>query len=145
LGLEVALVQAPHDLEMLRQVRLDRGRQHRDPILRPLAIADGDEVGREVDVLDAEARAFEQAQAGTVEEQGQEARDAVEVLEVGPDLVARHDDGQVLGPPGAHEVVEPGQVLLQHFAVEEQQRPQRLILGGGGDLALYGQRGEELL
>src|SRR5712691_1478933 len=66
------------------------------------------------------------------------------MLEDGPHLIARHDNGQVLGPPSAHEVVEPGQVLLQYFTVEEQQRPQRLILGGGGDLALYGQGGEEL-
>ena len=94
-------------------------------LLRPLAVADDDQVCREVNVLDAEARAFEQAQAGTVEEQRQEAREAVEVLEDGPDLVARHDDGQVLGSPGADDVVEPRQVLLEHLAVEEQQCPQR--------------------
>ena len=62
----------------------------------------------------------------------------------GPNLVAGHDDGYVLRAPGADEVVEPGQVLIEHFAVEEQQRPERLILGGGGDPPVDGQRGEEL-
>lgn len=65
------------------------------------------------------ALTFESAQAGTVETQGQEARDVLEVLEDGPNLIARHDDGQVLGP---HEVVEPGQILLQHFAIRRRAR-----------------------
>jgi hypothetical protein len=50
----------------------------------------------------------------------------------------------VLRAAGADEVVEPGQILLEHFAVEEQERPERLILGGGSDLPVDGQRGEEL-
>ena len=134
---------APHPLQMPCEGGLHGGREHRDPILGALAVPDDDEVRREVDVLDAEARAFEQAQAGAVEEQRHETGNAVEVLEDGPDLVAGHDDGQVLRAPGADEVVEPGQVLLEHLAVEEQQRPERLILGGGGDLPVDGQRGEE--
>ena len=52
---------------MARQVPLHGGGEHRDPILGALAVADDDQVGAEVDVLDAEARAFEQAQAGAIE------------------------------------------------------------------------------
>src|SRR5215510_15086992 len=48
------------------------------------------------------------------------------------------------GPLGADDVVEPRQVLLQHFAVKEEQRAQCLVLGGGGDLSIHGQRGQEL-
>jgi hypothetical protein len=129
---------------MARQVPLHSRREHRDPILGPLAVPDDDQVGSEVDVLDAEARTFEQAQAGAVEEQGHETRDAVEVLEDSTDLVACHDDGQVLRPPGAYDVVEPGQVLLEHHAVEKEQRGQRLVLGGGGDVTHDGERREEL-
>jgi hypothetical protein len=44
----------------------------------------------------------------------------------------------------AHDVVEPREVLFQHLAVEEEQRAQGLVLGGGGDLAVDGQRGQEL-
>jgi hypothetical protein len=45
-------------LEMGDQLCFDRGRQHRRPILVSLAIADGDLVHREVDVLHAQATAF---------------------------------------------------------------------------------------
>ena len=135
---------APHRLQVARQILLHGRREHRDPILGALAVPDDDQVGSEVDVLDAQARAFEQAQAGAVEEQGQEARDAVEVLEDGTDLVAGQDDGQVLRPPGAHDVVEPRQVLLEHHAVEKEQSRQCLVLGGGGDVPLDGERREEL-
>ena len=86
--------------------------RRRDPVLRPFAVADDDEVGPEIDVLHSQARALEEAQAGPVEEQHEEAWHGVEVLENVPHLVACHDDGHVLGPPGAHQIVEPGQVLL---------------------------------
>jgi hypothetical protein len=72
---------------------LHGGREHGHPILGAFAVPDDDQVRREVDVLDPEACAFEQAQAGAIEEQRQEARDALEVLEDGPNLVAGHDDG----------------------------------------------------
>ena len=103
-----------------------------------------DQVGPEVDVLDAQARTFEQAQAGAVEQQDQEVGDAAEVLQDGSDLVPGHDNRQVLRPPGTHHLVKPRQVLLEHHAVEKEQGRQRLVLGGGGDVPLDGQRGQEL-
>jgi hypothetical protein len=34
----------------------------------------------------------------------------------------------MLWSPGANDIVEPGQILMQHVTVEEQERTQRLIL-----------------
>ena len=59
--MEVSRVLASHLLQMPRQIGLDGRREHRDPILRPLAVPDDDQVCLEVDVLDAQAGAFEQA------------------------------------------------------------------------------------
>jgi hypothetical protein len=128
-------VLAPRFLQMPCQLTLHGGRQHRNAILRSLAVSDDDEVRPEVDVVDAEACAFEQTQARTVEEQRHEPGNAREMLKDGAHLVAGHDDGHAMRPPGADEVVQPGQVLPEHLAVEEEQRPQRLILRGGGHLA----------
>lgn len=97
----------------------------------------------EVEILPTEARGLEQAQAAPVEHQRHEARDAMKVLQDRADLGARHDDGEVRGAPRAHEVVEPGEVLFEHFLVEEQQRAERLVLGGCGNPALDGERGQE--
>jgi hypothetical protein len=60
---EVAVVLPAHALEVGRQVGLHRGRQHGRAILVSLAIADGDLVQREVNVLHAQAAAFQQALA----------------------------------------------------------------------------------
>jgi len=42
-----------HALDVGDQLCFDQGRQHRPPILAPLAVADRDLVRREVDVLHA--------------------------------------------------------------------------------------------
>ena len=68
------------------------------------------------------------------------------VVELGDDrahLVARQDDGEVLGALGPDHVLQPGQVLVQDVTVEEQEGVQRLVLGGRGHLALDGQGSEE--
>jgi len=58
-------------------------------------------------------------------------------------LVAGQDDGEVFRALGPDHAIKPGQVLLQDVAVEEQERAQRLVLGGGRDFALDGQGTEE--
>ena len=60
------------------------------------------------------------------------------------DLLAGQDDGQALGPLRADDAVEPWEIELQHVAVQEEQRAQRLVLSRGGHLALDRERAEEL-
>jgi hypothetical protein len=140
---EVGPVLLAHALEVGDQLRLDRGWQHGQPILVPLAVADGDLVHREVDVLHAQTTAFQQAQPGAVEQNRHEPRHAVEPLEDGADLVARQHDGQMLGPLGPDDVVEPREVDAEHLAIQKEQGAQGLVLGGGGDLALHGEGRQE--
>ena len=109
-SVEVTAVLASDFLHMPGPIRLGGPRQHRDAVLGALAVPDDDEVRREVDVLDAQVRGFEKAEAGAIEEQRHEARHALELLEHGPDLVTREHDGQPLRPAGANEIVEPRQV-----------------------------------
>jgi hypothetical protein len=45
----------------------------------------------------------------------------------------------------AHEVIEPGQVLVEDLPVEEQQGPKGLILRGGSDPPVHGQGGESVV
>jgi len=62
------LVLLARALEVGDQRGLDCRRQHRHPILAPLAVADDDLVRREVDVLHAQVTAFQQAKSRTVQE-----------------------------------------------------------------------------
>src|SRR5258706_12014722 len=97
---------------MLPEVSLQDARKHRHAILVALAAADHDLARGEIDVLDPEPAAFEDAKPGAVEEPGHETGRAVEPLEHRTHFVARQDHRQALGPPGAHDPVEPGQVDL---------------------------------
>jgi hypothetical protein len=47
------------------------------------------------------------------------------------------------GPFGPDDVVEPRQLDAEHLAVEKEQGAQGLVLGGGGDFPLNGERGQE--
>src|SRR5262245_4271291 len=58
-------------------------------------------------------------------------------------LVAREHHGEAGRPAGTHDVIEPGQLDSEHLAIEEQERAQRLILGGSRHAALDGERAEE--
>jgi len=59
------------------------------------------------------------------------------------DLGARQHDWHVLRTLGAGDAVEPRQLDAEHLASEEQQRGQRLVLGGRADLAIHREAGEE--
>ncbi len=59
------------------------------------------------------------------------------------DLAARQHDGNAVRTLGAHEVVEPGEVLLQHGLVQEEQRGKSLVLGRGAHASARGEVGEE--
>ncbi len=58
---------AADQFEMAGQGLLSRGGQHGHPVLIPLAGADEDLVLMKVQVLNAQAAAFEEPQAGSVE------------------------------------------------------------------------------
>ena len=140
---EVAFVLPAHPLEVPKQVCLHRGRQHGGAILMPLAVADGELVRCEVHVLHPQATAFQQPQPGAIQQDRHEPRDAIEALEDGADLLARHDDGEPLRALRAYEVVEPGQLDAEHVAVQEQQGTQGLVLRGRRNLVADRERRQE--
>ena len=97
-----------HPFDMLREMGLDRARQHRHPVLAALAVADRDLVRREVDVLDSQLAAFQESKARSVEQERHHAGYAVQTLEERADFVAREDGGQVLRAFGPDQVIGHG-------------------------------------
>ena len=71
-------------------------RKHGDPVLLPFAVANEDAPWFEVDVLDAQASAFQQTQPRAVKKAGHESRRAAHAREHGSDLFAREDYGEVV-------------------------------------------------
>jgi hypothetical protein len=62
---------------VLGESSLGHGGQDGDAVFGALGVADDDLIHREVDVLDSQAAAFEQAQSGAVEQGGHEPGRAV--------------------------------------------------------------------
>ena len=97
----------------------------------------------EVDILDSQAQAFHQAQAGAVEQLGLQLIGAGEGVEQAADFVSGEHGGKSVGAPGAHGVERELDLLEENLAVEEEQGAEGLVLGGGGDVLVDGQVGEE--
>jgi hypothetical protein len=68
------------------------------------------------------------AQAGTIEQHGDDPRDAVQVRQRRLHFSPRQDDRQARRALGAHEVVEPAGVLAEDFLVREEDGRERLVL-----------------
>lgn len=74
----------------------------------------------EIDVLDAEAAALEQPQAGAIEQPRHQPRRSPHVREHEAHLVAREHHRDVRGSLGAHEIVQPGKVACEHLSIEKE-------------------------
>jgi len=137
---EIPVVLLLDGFQVPAQLGADDGWKRRDPILVAFAGANDDLMPPEINVLHAEAGAFEKAQAGAIHEDGHEARSAAELADDSPYLVAREYDWQSHWPFRAHDVIEPRQILSEHLAIEEQQRAQRLVLRRRSDVTVDGRR-----
>ena len=102
------------------QLRLHDGRQHRHPVLVPLAATDGELVPREVNVLHSKARAFEQTESRAVEERTHQTGHPVHLAEHRSNLLAGQHDGQPHRSLRTDHVVEPRQVLLENVSIRKR-------------------------
>jgi hypothetical protein len=129
---------------VLRKIGLDGHRQHPHPVPGTHARTHHDLVRCEVDVFHAQPRPFQHAESRPVQEERQQTGYARELAEDGSNLFAAQDDRQTPGALRVHDAVQPRDLLTKHLAVQEQQRAQRLVLGGGRHLSLNGERRQEL-
>ena len=83
-----------------------------------------------------------QPQAGAVEQPGHEQVHTGEVGKNAVDLISGQDSRQAFRFLGA-QGVNGTQVLVQHLAVEEEQRAEGLVLGRGGNIFFHRQVGEK--
>jgi hypothetical protein len=125
------------------EVARGAGRKHGAAVAGALAAADEDLVAAEVDVLNAQPATLQQAEAGAVQQRGHQRGGAVDARENGAHFLTREHDGDVQGALGAHDLGQPRKIDLEHVAIQEQERRERLVLRGGRDAAIDGERREE--
>ena len=141
--LEIALVPGADGLKMPREISFERRREHCDAILVALSTPHHNLIPGEIDVLDAQAAAFEQAKSRSVEQRNHEPWCAGQRGEDCGDLLARQDYWQTFRALGPDDAVEPRQVDLENVPVEEEEGAKRLVLRGRGDAPIDGQRAQE--
>src|SRR3990170_4430798 len=116
--------------------------QHGDAVLLALALAEDDEPAFEIQVLHAQARAFKGAQAAAIEDLGHDLVRAGYGADDAEHFRLREHCGQAFGLAGA-DGIHGAYLLVEHFAVEVEQRGESSILRRGSDLAFDGEVGEE--
>jgi hypothetical protein len=131
--------------EVILEGSVETGGENREALVVAFRFADEDLVVLEIEVLDAQAEAFHEAQAAAVEELGHELVFAGEVAEDEADLVAAEDSGDAAGGAGAGGADRRFEGLAEDGAVQEEDGAEGLILGGRGDAFVDGQVGEERL
>src|SRR5207247_9182059 len=119
-GAEIGLVQMAHADEVPRERGL-RGRgEDGQAIPISLPTANGDLAAPEVDVLHPEPGAFEQAEAGAVEQRRREPVNTLQLADHDADFVGGEYEGEAGGGGGAIELVEVRQVGVEHVEVEAE-------------------------
>ena len=110
-----------------------------EAVFAAFGVVDGNGAVAEVDVLYAEAKAFHDAEAGAVEELGGEFPGVFEEFEHGTNFVAGEYGGRATGSGGRAIEVQREFGVAEDVAEEEDESVERLLLGGGGDLAFQGE------
>jgi len=96
-------VEQTHPLCLAASFREDRFGKRDNAVLLAFAIPNGDGAVFKIHVLDAQADALHQAQAGAVEKLSYQFVDAVQAVQEAADLVPGEDGGETLGPFGRGE------------------------------------------
>jgi hypothetical protein len=103
--------------EMASQVGLDPSRHHGSTIACTFAGANDDFVALEIEILDAQSAAFEEAQSRAVQESRHERRSPAHPLQDRADLLSREDDWDVMRALRPDDVFEPRQLEPENFPI----------------------------
>jgi len=116
-----------------------------EAIIFSFSIPDDDLMMVEVNVFNAKAHGFHEAQPAAVHDLGDEFVCASEIGNEALDFIFGEDGGNGFGALRAQfGKLEFVQFNMKDMAVEEKNGAKCLVLGGGGDLLLIGKVGDEL-
>ena len=141
---EVLPMQSVGDFELGSQGSVQAGREHGHAVFVTFALANGELVLSEVNVLDAQPYTLHEAQAGTIEQARpiralrHEPFCSRKVAQNRLDFGASENNRQAFGAFRPLDALDPGQSDLQHIAIEEEKCIEGDVLCGGGDGALDG-------
>lgn len=107
-----------------------------DAFAHSLGLAHGNLAVTKIDVFDPQAQAFEQPQTAPVEKMDHEAVVALEVREHGARLGTGEGDWNLWRAFDPFDLVDEVEFPIEDLLVEEEQRAEGLVLGGGSNMFL---------
>ena len=122
-------MQSLHFGEMALEDILDAPRQHGHTILLTLATAYDDVMIGKIDIFHPQAETLHQAETSTIEKTCHQIMHARKLCQHHGDFPTGKDCRQATWAFGAFKRTEFWQFLLQHVAIQEEQRVQSDILG----------------
>ena len=124
--LHIASVNVPDTAHLIPKGLLLRGWEHRDTILRALAVVNVYLAAGKINILDAEPQTLAEAQTSAVHQRRHESPLAGELREYRLDLFLCHDNGQVFASPCTNDLAESSHFTTDDLAVQEQKRRESL-------------------
>src|SRR5439155_482315 len=131
---------APGALLMARQP----ARQHCHAVLRAFAIADYDSAVAKTNILHPQAQTFQKSQSAPIKQTSHKPIGPMETSENLVHLVASKYDRQTRRCFRAFDTLEPSDLLVEHFFIEEKERAKRLVLRRSRHPTFPGQISEKL-
>lgn len=121
----------PEACEVSGEPRFEGIWQGDDTVFAALAIVDGDGALAEIEVLDAQAHGYHEAEAAAVHDLGDEFPRIFQAGEHGAAFLAGHDDGRAALATGRGDGIEGEFPDAEHGLGEEDHGVECLFLGGG--------------
>lgn len=140
---QILLMQRLDPGQVVLEQRGQGGGKGGEPVFVALAGTDGELLHLKIDVLDPEPDRFHDAQPAAVEELGDHLGGSVHERDNGGDFFACHDNGDVDLLVGANGIDAVLPRMVEDALVKEDQGIHRLVLGGGSDVCVYGEVGQE--
>lgn len=143
--LKVLLVKGFHPLNVHPEVEENAFRKRNGAVVLPFCIAHNDLMTGNVNILDAQSKAFHEPQAGAEEELHHESGDAVHPRDHRHGFGSGKDRRKPFWFFGADDVGGEIELPLEHVPVKEEDGAESLVLGGSGDVPLGGKVDDERL
>ena len=140
---QVFLMQLFDAKQMSLQKRVELVGEHRHAIFHAFAVADDDLALFKVQIFDAQADAFHDAQPAAIEQLRHELVFARQLTQKGLDFGLGEHDRKVMRLFGADEVNAAFDVFLENSAIEKEEGAEGLALRAGRDPALDGEVGQK--
>lgn len=111
--------------------------KHRYSVFTTFSITHQNFGASKVHIFHAQTNHFHQTHSGAIQQPCHQAMHTMHSFQHRSNLGLRQHHRQMCWSLGAHHILHPGQILIQHFSVQKQQCRQGLVLRGRRNMTIH--------